>query len=160
VDSCFCRGPQRSQRAEHFRGSAGPSGRSCERASFQGISGRSLSDLRCIKKWHVGLERMLRIYFLQQWFNLRKTSAGRKPWEEVVIFKALGYHKTMLNEFYRIAFRKKIYASLGELQKDLDQWMTEYNEERPHHGRYCFSKMPMQTSLSGPRTGLFRSWLK
>src|SRR5437660_9558666 len=38
------------------------------------------------------------------------------------------YHKTMLNEFYRIAFRKKIYATISELQKDLDVWMTEYNE--------------------------------
>jgi hypothetical protein len=34
----------------------------------------------------------------------------------------------MLNEFYRIAFRKKIYATISELQKDLDVWMTEYNE--------------------------------
>ena len=57
------------------------------------------------------------------------------------------YHKTMLNEFYRIAFRKKIYATIGELQKDLDAWMTEYNEERPHQGRYCFGKTPMQTFL-------------
>jgi len=44
----------------------------------------------------------------------------------------------MLNEFYRIAFRKKIYATISELQKDLDVWMTEYNEARPHQGRYCF----------------------
>ena len=57
------------------------------------------------------------------------------------------YHKTMLNEFYRIAFRKKIYASIGELQRDLDHWMAEYNEERPHQGRYCFGKTPMQTFL-------------
>jgi len=57
------------------------------------------------------------------------------------------YHKTMLNEFYRIAFRKKIYATIGELQKDLDAWMIEYNEERPHQGRYCFGKTPMQTFL-------------
>jgi hypothetical protein len=28
----------------------------------------------------------------------------------------------MLNEFYRIAFRKKIYATISELQKDLDVW--------------------------------------
>ena len=48
----------------------------------------------------------------------------------------------MLNEFYRIAFRKKIYATIGELQKDLDAWMTEYNEVRPHPGRYCFGKTP------------------
>jgi transposase InsO family protein len=57
------------------------------------------------------------------------------------------YHKTMLNEFYRIAFRKKIYATIGELQKDLDAWMTEYNEVGPHQGRYCFGKTPMQTFL-------------
>jgi transposase InsO family protein len=57
------------------------------------------------------------------------------------------YHKTMLNEFYRIAFRKEIYATIGELQKDLDAWMTEYNEGRPHQGRYCFGKTPMQTFL-------------
>src|SRR4249919_1823290 len=50
------------------------------------------------------------------------------------------FHKTMLNEFYRIAFRKKIYATIGELQKDLDAWMTEYNEGRSHQGRYCFGK--------------------
>ena len=57
------------------------------------------------------------------------------------------FHKTVLDEFYRIAFRKKIYASIGELQKDLDAWMTEYNEARPHQGRYCFGKTPMQTFL-------------
>ena len=57
------------------------------------------------------------------------------------------YHKTMLNEFYRIAFRKKIYATIGELQSDLDHWMAEYNEARTHQGRYCFGKTPMQTFL-------------
>ena len=56
-------------------------------------------------------------------------------------------HKTMLNEFYRIAFRKKLYASIGELQDDLDLWIKSYNEERPHQGRWCFGKTPMQTFL-------------
>jgi len=54
-------------------------------------------------------------------------------------------HKTMLNEFYRIAFRKKIYRSIDELQADLDEWVASYNEERPHQGRWCFGKTPMQT---------------
>jgi hypothetical protein len=31
-------------------------------------------------------------------------------------------HKTVLNEFYRVAFRKTIYASIAELQGDLDAW--------------------------------------
>ena len=53
----------------------------------------------------------------------------------------------MLNEFYSVAFRKRIYGSLAELQADLDGWMQSYNEERPHQGRWCFGKTPMQTFL-------------
>lgn len=55
------------------------------------------------------------------------------------------FHKTVLNEFYRVAFRKKVYRSIEELQADLDGWLAEYNESRPHQGRWCFGKTPMQT---------------
>jgi transposase InsO family protein len=57
------------------------------------------------------------------------------------------FHKTVLNEFYRIAFRKKLYRSIEELQTDLDVWLTSYNEQRPHQGRWCFGKTPLQTFL-------------
>ena len=57
------------------------------------------------------------------------------------------FHKTVLNEFYRVAFRKKIYRSIAELQADLDSWVDEYNRARPHQGRWCFGKTPMQTFL-------------
>jgi transposase InsO family protein len=57
------------------------------------------------------------------------------------------FHKTVLDEFYRVAFRKKIYGSVAELQGDLDAWIRSYNEERPHQGRWCFGKTPMQTFL-------------
>jgi hypothetical protein len=33
------------------------------------------------------------------------------------------------------------------LQADLDSWIKEYNEARPHQGRWCFGKTPMQTFL-------------
>ena len=46
-------------------------------------------------------------------------------------------HKTVLNEFYRVAFRKEIYKTLDELQADLDAWLKLYNEERSHQGRWC-----------------------
>jgi transposase InsO family protein len=55
------------------------------------------------------------------------------------------FHKTVLNEFYRIAFRKKVYHSINGLQADLDAWMCEYNEARPHQGRWCFGRTPMKT---------------
>ena len=55
------------------------------------------------------------------------------------------FNKTILNEFYRVAFRKKLYGSIEELQADLDRWMEEYNETRPHQGRWCYGKTPMDT---------------
>jgi transposase InsO family protein len=55
------------------------------------------------------------------------------------------FHKTVLDEFYRVAFRTKVYGSLEELQKDLDLWLTEYNEQRVHSGKYCYGKTPLQT---------------
>lgn len=55
------------------------------------------------------------------------------------------FHRTIQDEFYAIAFRKKIYTSLEEMQKDLDEWMVYYNQERTHTGKYCFGKTPDQT---------------
>ena len=55
------------------------------------------------------------------------------------------FHKTMLEEFNHVAFRKKVYSDLEALQEDVDGWMKSYDEERPHSGRYCYGKTPMQT---------------
>lgn len=55
------------------------------------------------------------------------------------------FHRTVLNEFYQIAFRKKIYQSIEELQKDLDEWIYFYNNKRPHSGKKCEGRTPMQT---------------
>jgi transposase InsO family protein len=57
------------------------------------------------------------------------------------------FQRTVLNEFYQIAFRKKLYRSLEELQEDVDKWIEEYNTKRPHSGKYCYGKTPMQTFL-------------
>ena len=54
-------------------------------------------------------------------------------------------HRTMQEEFYAVAFRKKLYDSLAALQHDLDQWMDYYNNQRSHSGKYCFGKTPMET---------------
>jgi hypothetical protein len=56
-------------------------------------------------------------------------------------------HRTMQEEFYAIAFRKKLYDNLELLQQDLDEWMQYYNSERPHSGRYCYGKTPMETFI-------------
>lgn len=56
---------------------------------------------------------------------------------------AEGFHKTVLNEFYRVAFRKKVYIAIDDLQGDLNTWMRAYNETRPHQGRWCYGKTPI-----------------
>jgi transposase InsO family protein len=58
------------------------------------------------------------------------------------------FQKTVLHEFYQVAFRKKIYGGIDELQRDLDGWLAEYNEVRPHQGRWCYGKTPMQTLIA------------
>jgi transposase InsO family protein len=55
------------------------------------------------------------------------------------------FHRTIQNEFYATIFRKKVISSIDELQKDVDLWLMEYNNERTHSGKYCFGKTPKQT---------------
>lgn len=55
------------------------------------------------------------------------------------------FHKTLQQEFFWVAFRKKVYNTLEELQTDLDQWIDWYNQERTHTGKYCYGKTPLQT---------------
>lgn len=61
------------------------------------------------------------------------------------------FHRTILNEFYQIAFRKKVYTTLDELQKDLDDWVNFYNHDRTHQGKICCGRTPMQTFLDGKK---------
>ena len=61
------------------------------------------------------------------------------------------FHRTILQEFYQIAFRKKIYNSLEELQRDLNSWLIEYNERRTHQGKMCNGRTPLETFLDGVR---------
>ena len=59
------------------------------------------------------------------------------------------FHKTILHEFYQVTFRKKLYGNLDELQKDLDDWLEYYNNERTHQGKMCCGRTPMQTLEDG-----------
>ena len=55
------------------------------------------------------------------------------------------FHRTVKEEFYEIAFRKKVYTNLMDLQADLDAWVDRYNNERSHQGKMCCGRTPMQT---------------
>lgn len=59
------------------------------------------------------------------------------------------FHKTILQEFYQVALRKKIYANMEVLQKDLDEWLFYYNNERTHQGKMCCGRTPINTLVNG-----------
>lgn len=61
------------------------------------------------------------------------------------------FHRTILNKFYQITFKKKIYMSIEDLQKDLDTWLEYYNNQRTHQGKTCCGRTPMQTFLDGKK---------
>jgi transposase InsO family protein len=59
------------------------------------------------------------------------------------------FHKTLLQEFYQVTFRKKVYGDIAALQMDLDEWLHYYNNERTHQGKMCCGRTPMATLVDG-----------
>ena len=59
------------------------------------------------------------------------------------------FHQTVLNEFYRVTFRKRLYSDLEALQEDLDKYIDHYNQERTHQGKRCQGRTPMETFTEG-----------
>ena len=59
------------------------------------------------------------------------------------------FHKTILQEFYQTIFRKHVFQSIEDLQKELDAWINYYNNERTHQGKMCCGRTPMQTLIDG-----------
>jgi hypothetical protein len=63
------------------------------------------------------------------------------------------FHKTILQEFYQVTFRKKLYRTLEELQEDLDAWLVTHNEQRTHQGKMCCGRTPLETLIDGCESG-------
>lgn len=59
------------------------------------------------------------------------------------------FHRTILQEFYQVTFRKKIYTAIEQLQADLDEWLDYYNNKRTHQGKMCCGRTPIETMIDG-----------
>ena len=68
------------------------------------------------------------------------------------------FHKTILQEFYQVTFRKKVYQNIKELQNDLDEWMESYNNQRTHQGKMCCGRTPIDTLLEGKQIWMEKSF--
>lgn len=62
------------------------------------------------------------------------------------------FNRTVLDDFFRSAFRTRFYDSGAALQLDLDEWIRYYSQERPHQGYRNLGKRPIDTiKVAGPR---------
>ena len=61
------------------------------------------------------------------------------------------FHRTILNEFYQVTFRKRIYSSIEQLQSDLDDWLEKFNTKRTHQGKMCCGRTPLETLIDGKK---------
>jgi transposase InsO family protein len=59
------------------------------------------------------------------------------------------FHRTILQEFYQVAFRKAVFETIDQLQKELDTWIEFYNTERTHQGKMCCGRTPLETLIDG-----------
>jgi transposase InsO family protein len=64
------------------------------------------------------------------------------------------FNRTMKEEFFDTAMRRKLYTRLEDLQADLDIWLAYYNTERAHSGKYCYGKTPLQTFMDSKSLAL------
>ncbi|HSH60537.1 MAG TPA: IS481 family transposase [Acidimicrobiales bacterium] len=71
-----------------------------------------------------------------------RTTRVKHPWTNGFVER---FHRTVLDEFFRAAFRTRFYESVVALQADLDAWLVYYNTQRPHLGYRNRGKRPLDT---------------
>lgn len=70
-----------------------------------------------------------------------KTTKVKHPWTNGY---AERFVQTLYQEFFQVALRRKRYASVEELQADLDRYLYYYNWKRPHQGRRTRGRTPAE----------------
>lgn len=68
----------------------------------------------------------------------------RHPWTNGACERL---NRTLLEEFYQVAFRTNIYHSVQQLNDDLNRFMEFYNCQRTHQGKRTQGKVPAELYL-------------
>jgi len=68
----------------------------------------------------------------------------RHPWTNGSVER---FQRTVLEEFYQVTFRKKIYTTIEELNDDLNQYINYYNYKRTHQGKRTNGRVPAELYL-------------
>ena len=68
----------------------------------------------------------------------------RHPWTNGACERL---NRTMLEEFYQVTFRKTIYKTVQQLNKDLNHFLDSYNCQRTHQGKRNKGRVPAELYL-------------
>lgn len=68
----------------------------------------------------------------------------RHPWTNGAVERL---NQTINQEFYQVAFRKKNYQTIQQLQDDLDKYIDKYNFQRPNQGIRTKGRRPGELYL-------------
>lgn len=97
----------------------------------------------CFKERHVESSRPGELLSQDTFYDLsHRNTKVKSPQTNGFVER---FNRTVLDEFFRPAFRQKFYESVEALQKDLDKWIKFYNNERPHQGYRNMGKRPFDT---------------
>lgn len=87
------------------------------------------------------LHHPFELYCLVQQIQHRTTKVGSPETNGMVE----RFHRTLKDEFFSLAYRRKHYDSVEALQADLDAFVAFYNASRAHHGYRTQGRTPLQT---------------
>jgi transposase InsO family protein len=79
--------------------------------------------------------------FLQLEGIEHRTTKVRRPQSNGFVER---FHRTLLDEHFRVAGRTTWYESVEQMQSDLDAYLQTYNEKRPHQGRMMEGRTPLK----------------
>ena len=84
--------------------------------------------------------------FLQLEEIEHRTTRVRRPQSNGIIER---FHRTVLDEHFRVEGRKTWFETIEEMQKVLDDWLVAYNTKRPHQGRGMNGRTPLKAFADG-----------
>ncbi|MCA3560129.1 MAG: transposase [Aestuariivirga sp.] len=59
------------------------------------------------------------------------------------------FHRTLLDEHFRVEGRRTWFETIGEMQAVLDDYLAGYNTKRPHQGRGINGRTPQNDFIAG-----------
>ncbi|MCV3768670.1 IS481 family transposase [Rhizobium sp. TRM95796] len=84
--------------------------------------------------------------FLQLEEIEHKTTKVRRPQSNGIVER---FHRTVLDEHFRVEGRRTWFETIEEMQAALDEWLVIYNTRRPHQGRNMAGRTPLQAFIDG-----------